>query len=121
MSNSFYVLVLAGGSGERFWPLSRKATPKQLLRLFSSQSLLEETVHRLDGLVPLENIAKSSREQYCRRTGKAGHGSCDRTWGGNHCRTECCRDHGHTAGRSSNLRQGSIPARPEKRGKYRRT
>jgi mannose-1-phosphate guanylyltransferase len=56
MSNSFYVLVLAGGSGERFWPLSRKATPKQLLRLFSSQSLLEETVHRLDGLVPLENI-----------------------------------------------------------------
>ncbi len=56
MSNSFYALVLAGGSGERFWPLSRKATPKQLLRLFSSQSLLEETVHRLDGLVPLENI-----------------------------------------------------------------
>ncbi|MBV8376569.1 MAG: mannose-1-phosphate guanyltransferase, partial [Verrucomicrobia bacterium] len=37
MSNDFYVLVLAGGSGERFWPLSRKATPKQLLRLFSSQ------------------------------------------------------------------------------------
>ena len=56
MSNSFYALVLAGGSGERFWPLSRKATPKQLLRLFSSQSLLEETLHRLDGLVPLENI-----------------------------------------------------------------
>src|SRR5271165_1439862 len=56
MSNSFYVLVLAGGSGERFWPLSRKATPKQLLSLFSSQSLLEETVHRLDGLASLENI-----------------------------------------------------------------
>lgn len=56
MSNSFYALVLAGGSGERFWPLSRKATPKQLLRLFSSQSLLEETVYRLDGLVPPENI-----------------------------------------------------------------
>jgi mannose-1-phosphate guanylyltransferase len=56
MSNSFYALVLAGGSGERFWPLSRKTTPKQLLRLFSSQSLLEETVGRLDGLVPLENI-----------------------------------------------------------------
>ena len=36
MSNVFYALVLAGGSGERFWPLSRKATPKQLLRLFSS-------------------------------------------------------------------------------------
>jgi mannose-1-phosphate guanylyltransferase len=56
MSNVFYALVLAGGSGERFWPLSRKATPKQLLRLFSSLSLVEETVHRLDGLVPKENI-----------------------------------------------------------------
>ena len=56
MSNVFYALVLAGGSGERFWPLSRKATPKQLLRLFSSQSLVEETVRRLDGFVPQENI-----------------------------------------------------------------
>lgn len=56
MSNVFYALVLAGGSGERFWPLSRKAAPKQLLRLFSSQTLVEETVRRLDGFVPQENI-----------------------------------------------------------------
>jgi len=56
MSNSFYALVLAGGSGERFWPLSRRATPKQFLRLFSDRSLLEETVRRLDGLIPAENI-----------------------------------------------------------------
>jgi mannose-1-phosphate guanylyltransferase len=56
MSNVFYALVLAGGSGERFWPLSRKSTPKQLLSLFSSQSLVEETVHRLDDFVPAENI-----------------------------------------------------------------
>src|ERR1700726_3962499 len=56
MSNVFYALILAGGSGERFWPLSRKATPKQLLRLFSSQTLVEETVGRLDGFVPKENI-----------------------------------------------------------------
>jgi mannose-1-phosphate guanylyltransferase len=56
MSNVFYALVLAGGSGERFWPLSRKAAPKQLLRLFSSHTLVEETVRRLDGLVPQENI-----------------------------------------------------------------
>jgi mannose-1-phosphate guanylyltransferase len=56
MSNVFYALVLAGGSGERFWPLSRKAAPKQLLRLFSSLTLVEETVRRLDGLVPPENI-----------------------------------------------------------------
>ena len=56
MSNSFYAVVLAGGSGERFWPLSRRATPKQFLRLFSDRSLLEETVRRLDGLIPAENI-----------------------------------------------------------------
>jgi mannose-1-phosphate guanylyltransferase len=56
MSNSFYALILAGGSGERFWPLSRKATPKQLLRLFDSTTLLEETVTRLDGLIPPERI-----------------------------------------------------------------
>ena len=35
MSNSPFVLILAGGSGERFWPLSRRAKPKQLLRLLS--------------------------------------------------------------------------------------
>lgn len=56
MSNPFYVLVLAGGSGERFWPLSRKTTPKQLLRLFDSKTLLEETVERLQGLVSPENV-----------------------------------------------------------------
>jgi len=56
MSNSFYALVLAGGSGTRFWPLSRKVKPKQLLTLFNEQSLLEETVTRLAGLIPVENI-----------------------------------------------------------------
>ena len=52
MSNSRFVLVLAGGSGERFWPLSRRAKPKQLLKLLSDQTLLEDTLARLDGFVP---------------------------------------------------------------------
>jgi mannose-1-phosphate guanylyltransferase len=56
MTNSLYALILAGGSGERFWPLSRRARPKQLLRLVSEKTLLEETVERLDGLVPREHI-----------------------------------------------------------------
>src|SRR6266853_240158 len=47
-----FVLVLAGGGGERFWPLSRKSRPKQLLSLFSKETLLEATLRRLDGLVP---------------------------------------------------------------------
>lgn len=56
MPNPIYALILAGGSGERFWPLSRRARPKQLLRLVSDLTLLEETVSRLSGLVPQERI-----------------------------------------------------------------
>ena len=56
MSSSLYVLILAGGSGERFWPLSRKSRPKQLLSLFGGETLLESTLRRLDGLVPPQNI-----------------------------------------------------------------
>lgn len=51
-----YVLILAGGSGERFWPLSRNSRPKQLLSLFSGESLLESTIRRLQGMVLPENI-----------------------------------------------------------------
>jgi mannose-1-phosphate guanylyltransferase len=54
--SSLYVLILAGGSGERFWPLSRKARPKQLLSLFADSTLLGDTLDRLRGLVPAENI-----------------------------------------------------------------
>jgi len=56
MSQKIYALILAGGSGERFWPLSRKSKPKQLLALFSEKTLLEDTVDRLEGLVERENI-----------------------------------------------------------------
>lgn len=54
MSN--YALILAGGSGTRFWPLSRNRQPKQLLDLFGDGTLLEQTISRLEGLVPTENI-----------------------------------------------------------------
>src|SRR6202040_1685830 len=56
MANSVYALILAGGSGERFWPLSRRNRPKQLLRLVSARTLLEETIARLEGFVPTERI-----------------------------------------------------------------
>ncbi len=64
MHSDLYVLILAGGSGERFWPLSRKSTPKQLLNLFSDQTLLGDTIQRVAGLVPVENIlVLTNREQ----------------------------------------------------------
>src|ERR1700704_1519212 len=56
MPNSLYALILAGGSGERFWPLSRRARPKQLLRLVAEQTLLEQAVARLEGLVAPERL-----------------------------------------------------------------
>lgn len=55
MSNS-YAMILAGGSGTRFWPLSRNSKPKQLLNLFGTETLLDQTLSRLDGLVPPENV-----------------------------------------------------------------
>ncbi len=55
LDNTF-ALILAGGSGTRFWPLSRNAKPKQLLDLFGTGTLLEQTIRRLEGLVPFENI-----------------------------------------------------------------
>ena len=56
MPNPTYAVILAGGSGERFWPLSRRARPKQLLRLISKKTLLEETIGRLEDFIPRERI-----------------------------------------------------------------
>src|SRR5436190_2290929 len=56
MANPLYALILAGGSGERFWPLSRRTRPKQLLRLVAQQPLLEQAVTRLEGLVAPERL-----------------------------------------------------------------
>ncbi len=53
---NYYGLILAGGRGTRFWPRSRKTTPKQLLPFHGSMSLLQETVARLAPLVPPERI-----------------------------------------------------------------
>lgn len=58
-----YALILAGGSGQRFWPISRDAQPKQLLKLFGDKTLLELTIDRLDGFVPKENILILTNKQ----------------------------------------------------------
>lgn len=47
-----YIVILAGGSGARFWPLSRKKTPKQLMSVFGGSSMLQRTVQRVLPLKP---------------------------------------------------------------------
>src|SRR4029078_7867606 len=49
-------LILAGGRGTRFWPKSRRATAKQVLRLFGDRSLIQQTVDRLRPILPPERI-----------------------------------------------------------------
>ena len=51
-NSNFYPVILAGGRGTRFWPLSRKRRAKQLLPLNSAKSMIQETVERLEPLAP---------------------------------------------------------------------
>ena len=51
-----FVIIMAGGRGERFWPLSREKTPKQLLALLGKRSFLQEAVDRVLPIVPAKNI-----------------------------------------------------------------
>ena len=51
-----YGVILAGGKGERFWPLSRAERPKQFLKLISEKTMLEDTIDRVLPLIPRDNI-----------------------------------------------------------------
>ncbi len=51
-----YAVILAGGRGERFWPLSTSKRPKQLVSLVGDETLLAQAVNRLDGLIPPERV-----------------------------------------------------------------
>jgi len=55
-NSTFFACIMAGGSGERFWPMSRSKTPKHLLKLLSDRTLVEETVRRIGAVVPPANI-----------------------------------------------------------------
>ena len=55
MTNLF-AIILAGGSGTRFWPLSRETAPKQMLQIVGEDTLLRQTIKRINGFIPPENI-----------------------------------------------------------------
>ena len=56
MKANFYAVIMAGGGGTRLWPLSRKRSPKQLLKLVGGKSLFQLAVERLDGMVDMDHI-----------------------------------------------------------------
>src|SRR5436305_13233382 len=56
MANHHYGVIMAGGRGTRFWPRSRKRNAKQVLRFFGERSLIQQTLDRLSGVVPRENV-----------------------------------------------------------------
>lgn len=59
-----FAVILAGGSGTRFWPLSREKTPKQLLKVFGDTTMIQQTVSRLTGSVSDRNIYIVTGEKY---------------------------------------------------------
>ena len=61
-NKKIYSVVLAGGSGSRLWPMSRAMRPKQFLPSLTSNSMLQETLKRLDGLNISSNITICNEE-----------------------------------------------------------
>lgn len=68
----YYAMILAGGSGTRFWPLSRRAAPKQLLPLLGDRPMVQATIERLTPLFALKDVfvvtAAEHAEEIRRRT-----------------------------------------------------
>ena len=60
-----YCIIMAGGIGSRFWPVSRNATPKQFLDILGTgRSFLQETCNRFEQIIPVENIIIVTSDRY---------------------------------------------------------
>ena len=66
-----YGVIMAGGGGTRFWPLSRQAMPKQMLNLSGKDRMINETIDRLDGVIEKSDMFIVTNEkqawQNCKR------------------------------------------------------
>jgi len=65
MNKNYYVAIMAGGIGSRFWPESRARLPKQFLDILNTgQSLIQSTFHRFAAFIPVENIFVVTSAEY---------------------------------------------------------
>ncbi|MDZ7613697.1 MAG: mannose-1-phosphate guanylyltransferase [Flavobacteriaceae bacterium] len=65
MNSNYYAVIMAGGVGSRFWPVSTKENPKQFHDMLGvGVSLLQQTYQRLSGLIPTENIFIATNQEY---------------------------------------------------------
>lgn len=69
--DDIYAVILAGGRGERFWPLSTAKNPKQLLSLVGEKTMVAESVERLDPLIPKDHIFILTNRDLVEATQKA--------------------------------------------------
>ena len=63
-----YAVIMAGGVGSRFWPVSRQETPKQFIQVLEANTLIQNTVARLQGMVPPERCFIVTHERYVEQT-----------------------------------------------------
>jgi mannose-1-phosphate guanylyltransferase/mannose-6-phosphate isomerase len=78
-----YVVIMAGGSGTRFWPLSRETMPKQLLKIGGEDTLIRETVSRVLPLVRMEDIFIVTNQGLADSIGNQLSTKFNRSWDGN--------------------------------------
>ncbi|TRX72016.1 mannose-1-phosphate guanylyltransferase [Carboxylicivirga sp. M1479] len=63
--NNNYLVIMAGGIGSRFWPMSTPETPKQFLDILGTgQTMIQQTINRLHGIVPIENVYIVTGKRY---------------------------------------------------------
>src|SRR5690606_21568349 len=69
MNRDYYAVIMAGGIGSRFWPVSTQDFPKQFHDMLGTgQTLLQKTFSRLNKIIPSENIYVLTNERYLKLT-----------------------------------------------------
>jgi len=65
-NKNYFCVIMAGGIGSRFWPLSKTKKPKQFLDILGTgKTLLQQTYERIQEIIPIENILVVTNEDYC--------------------------------------------------------